>query len=1779
MDEEAGTGKSGENPVEHLALSYVQSLHQVSPKVANPAHFCIAFCRACQYPVFTTMKKPILSFLSTAAFLWLSAMSGLAQETSEEPTIDINRQLTAASATASSMVKVNVDGSEILILAMNDPLSGTEIWRSDGTVAGTTQIRDLLPGPAGSEPKDLTTVGNRVFFTALEANGGCGLWVTDGKFANTLKLATFSASPSEGQRRADRLFAFNGRLIFRGYSVAEGSELWTSDGTVAGTVLNKDIYESSLNSDVDHFYVTNNTLYFTANDGVHGREMWKMNSSFVASLYQDIQIGTESAFPADSTPIDENTAGFQAEFTAIGGNIYFIADGKDYATDENEKGIELWRTDGTGTKAGTKVVLDIVNGSESSVPRSLKAMNVGTAPGVDYLFFAPNQITGSGRELWRSNSVTLVTELVKDIATSPTTSAGSSANNLIVLDKTLFFTANNGRGVELFRSNGLPGIPGTNPATSGTASTAPTNFNIFTDKLIFTGTNASGRGLYFCKTTGAEVLIKQFDAPGDKASHFTPIGSNLYFLVNGSQLWVTNGVNTAGTTQVKNFQVGNGSSFPTGMSNTGAGVVYFSATNGINGAEPWKTNGTLAGTVMVKDIRTDAGLGSLPDSFTTTSTRTYFTADATGSNRELWMTDGTEAGTVVVKTAGDAEINTTAGSNPLHLTAVDNLLYFSAISATGRDPWVTDGTPAGTHIIADLSTISGQPDPDQFTKFRNDVFFVSGSGSEGRRLRKISDPTSHVDIESLSNEGPLKVTEMTLFGTSANQRMYFVAEILGKGVELWKSDGTNAGTEIIDINPGPVNSSPAQLTVVGNALYFVATDGNVSNTGRELWRSTGSLATTKLVKDIVVGAGSPDIENMVEAGGKLFFTAQTEANGRELWVSNGTAAGTFMLKDIIPGTGSPGIQEMKNIDGILCFSADDGINGREVWISDGTSAGTTMLDNLGPFSAGSNPAGFTSFNGRVLYSASTVDNGNELHLSFIGPDLSLRLKPDNNQVASASTVNFPNVDFKQNTTLTFSITNIGRNTLKDVKPLMSGINASEFTLVAPKPTASVLPGQSTSMAVRFTPKEGGIRRATLTLLSNDNEPKPYLVYLEGIGNKDPEILTQPGSLMRKVGEAASFTSTSSTGLNGLQWKKGTSTLAGATGTTLTLNSVTLKDAGAYSLFVKGASLTALSNPAELGVVEDYSVPLVIAAELGKIATLKVNTAGNQLTYQWQMKRVGETDPTPVENDARISGAATKTLVIKGLLDTDTAEYSCVVTNPGNSKVGGTTQLNVFGIKPDVLDVQSMPNGIVGGEYYHKIKVDTASNKAPLTYSAKGLPAGLKVNAKTGEITGRPTKEGTYAQITVTATNTKGADTSIIQVPAIDIALFPTGVEGIYAGTLDHSAEINGSLGGRLDLTITKTGAYSGSLMLGATRLALKGAVNVFRAETNTLPYAELVLKRSGKPAPQDVKLRFEIDPATGLLTNTSRVTTADNVHSALITGWRRVNALAAANYVGYYTFGLRLGDPGLVGGTSVNKVPQGWSYGSFTVAKDGKLTLSGRTADGDKITGASFVGVNGKIVVFQTMYTPLKGSLVGDLLIEAANVADATDNTLTGDVKWARPADVKSKTRTYIAGFGMPDTPEANPVSLEASGAVYVKPAGTALVLDLPAPTTLDLDFRHGGLLEADAMARIDASVILTAGNKITQPSPATTAQTKLASIAAATGAFTGTFALSDPDPLGGSKPISRKVTFQGMMIKDGADKVGVGFFLLPELPETGETPTTTPILGGEIELTPVAAP
>ncbi len=146
------------------------------------------------------------------------------------------------------------------------------------------------------------------------------------------------------------------------------------------------------------------------------------------------------------------------------------------------------------------------------------------------------------------------------------------------------------------------------------------------------------------------------------------------------------------------------------------------------------------------------------------------------------------------------------------------------------------------------------------------------------------------------------------------------------------------------------NSIPGNLTNVNGTLFFTVD----SATGQELWKSDGTAAGTTKVTSVVWNFP----RDFINVNGTLFFAADDGTSGDELWKSDGTLAGTMIVKDINSNPTSAASSSpfnLTNVNGTLFFAADDGTSGKELWKSDGTAAGTLRVQdiNSNPTSAAS----------------------------------------------------------------------------------------------------------------------------------------------------------------------------------------------------------------------------------------------------------------------------------------------------------------------------------------------------------------------------------------------------------------------------------------------------------------------------------------------------------------------------------------------------------------------------------------------------------------------------------------------------------------------------------------------------------------------------------------------------------------------------------------------------------------------------------------------------------
>ena len=181
------------------------------------------------------------------------------------------------SATDSSADAFTVFNNRLIFSANNDDINGKEIWYYDGApspVLGTNigLLHDIYTGSTGSMPENFTVYNSKLYFSATNAANGKELWVYDG--TNTPYLVA-DIEPGGGSNPS-HLIAFNGMLIFSASTVDSGFELYGyTDYDPMGTpFMIADINNGPSSSMPEFMTVFNGRLYFTANDGIKGNELW-----------------------------------------------------------------------------------------------------------------------------------------------------------------------------------------------------------------------------------------------------------------------------------------------------------------------------------------------------------------------------------------------------------------------------------------------------------------------------------------------------------------------------------------------------------------------------------------------------------------------------------------------------------------------------------------------------------------------------------------------------------------------------------------------------------------------------------------------------------------------------------------------------------------------------------------------------------------------------------------------------------------------------------------------------------------------------------------------------------------------------------------------------------------------------------------------------------------------------------------------------------------------------------------------------------------------------------------------------------------------------------------------------------------------------------------------------------------------------------------------------------------------------------------------------------------
>jgi len=862
-------------------------------------------------------------------------------------------------------------------------------------------------------------IGGTAYFTARANSSGTELWRTNGTPSGTTLVK--DVFPGGGSSSPSQLTQLGQLLIFVAYNPSTGVELWRTDGTEAGTSLIRDIAPLNTLANLGILAATPSLVYFIAKDG-SGSSLWRTDGTFDGTFAILPLPLAGNALPA---PIFSPTP--------VGDKLFFV-------TDDGLHGSELWSTD--GSIAGTQLVRDIVPGPDGSSPDELAAA-------AGRLYFAA-MTPESGIEPWTSDGTTLGTAQVADLASANSGSESSKPQGFIEVNNQIFFTASvddSGRELWVFDTSAtgspphlvLDILPGSSDglatafargAVGGRLFFAATDNDHGNELWVTDGSTASthmvidlasgaddsnpvellahGNDLVFQATNSTDgYRLWRIDADPLSSSPPTlvttlgigeprltrpvlPLANQLLFPAftpeNGLELFISD-TSAQGASLVKDIRTGTVGSSPTSFAKMGRGVVFAARTN--NGLEPFVSDGSPAGTFQLADIAPGTASSS-PNQLLSNAALTIFAASQSSLSAAWYRTDGSASGT--------QSLNITAsGSASTRVAALGARFIFAGSDpAIGAEPFVTDGTISGTRPLRDLDPGIPGSDPFGFTTCGTNVLFFANNAPGLTELWRTDGTPTGTELVTIltapSGITPISPTVRPVADTpttGGTTRIYFDANDAA-GNELWVSDGTDEGTyRIADIHPGPSGSFASGACAMGGYVLFSAAD---DTSGHELWRTDGvrNGPGTHRVRDIWPGPGASRPLSMLANGDRVFFAADDGATGSELWSTDGTAPGTVRLTDVYPGAFDSVFRVLAAAGEHVYFEVSDssasGLYGR-MWQTD-RSPLAPQIEPVTPSRASVAPffAAIT-VNNRIFFSGSdsTLGTGSELAILDLCP--------------------------------------------------------------------------------------------------------------------------------------------------------------------------------------------------------------------------------------------------------------------------------------------------------------------------------------------------------------------------------------------------------------------------------------------------------------------------------------------------------------------------------------------------------------------------------------------------------------------------------------------------------------------------------------------------------------------------------------------------------------------------------------------------------------------------
>lgn len=949
------------------------------------------------------------------------------------------------SSMAREITEIEVVSDTLSVFVAHTPEHGWELWRTDGTAAGTVMVRDLHPTASAFAQGigELMAAGDLVYFAANDGATGAELWRSDGTTAGTRLVADLDprvdAGTSAPLGSSPVPVAAVGRdVVFRASLPQAGTELYRTFGGGARAAMVHETLTGSASLPTGVHGAVGERVLFTANGAGVGSELWVSEpNADAARLVADLRPGT-----ADSSP----------EFETRVGDRMLLRYGA------SSSSLALLSTD--GSMENTDVL------SPPGEPASVfgdDLLRVVERPGGQILMFASlNSTTGA---LYRTDGSPRNTHELARFPMSMLQRGGSvrtEAGATLADGASVFFLGDSNNRVDMWRSDG---------SAEGTRLIMRLPQNAQADWC-----NATLRGL-----ANGKVFFASPDPTMSGKWH----------------VWSTNGTAT-GTRLIA----------PAGMSMVGVqdptrgfslmaagGRVIAAANDGVHGLEPWVFTGEPEGTQLLRNVRrdrtTDSVLipgreadgqllvvrrmgGTFGDELwisdgSSEGARRLFVAEASQGPRTRQILDAWGVGGRVMVMVGDSFATPTIWSVPLdggvavsiHEAASPQIGAVAGAPVQLRDgrvvfiglgeldqrkhAWVTDGTPLGTVAIAGLSGLSAASrlDPpvlvDGRALFRVKVEgepFVSVYRYDGQMLTRLT----NIDADPTTADGSIDPTLYAGMAIGPRTMMFDTWPDTGRepvvlnidtgevarldvvagagspvgactascsaqptrvvagrwmlnialpesGRELWLSDGTQAGTRVYDLNPGPTSSYPCIAGAIGAWVMCHGertVDGSTSSRLFAIETASGNaIEITRSDVGCSNGTATPLVSDP-QIGGRLLLAMRgTMEAGYEPWLTDGTPAGTRQLVDLYPGSDSGGLWVLAVRRHRAYFVAQQPLSGEAqsvygVFRSDGTETGTVRRADM-PRPVTTTGPTYATVGRRIYFVGNTSDYGTELY--------------------------------------------------------------------------------------------------------------------------------------------------------------------------------------------------------------------------------------------------------------------------------------------------------------------------------------------------------------------------------------------------------------------------------------------------------------------------------------------------------------------------------------------------------------------------------------------------------------------------------------------------------------------------------------------------------------------------------------------------------------------------------------------------------------------------------